>query len=267
LFKKVLTSEGNEDIALGFVRDLFGEDVRSVRPLVPYSLERVKQNLGKKVFSRTEVDFLCTNGSGKKFLLEMQVNKTKLFDWRSLYYLCVNFCSSYDKSGNKYADLVAVRSVNLLGFVMFPGEKSLNRFRLTEIESGRLLFDDIVFELGYFEFCKPDLSGRLKDVADFFRFGKVREGAPTYLQKAGEIVKFVNLSEEEIEMFETTETYEEHYADVIEAAVEDARAEAKEDLQRSYINSLVSAGASVEFVSSALKLPIDVVRGYLRPGA
>jgi hypothetical protein len=257
LFKKVLASEGNGDIALGFVRDLFEDDsIVEVRPLVPYNLSAIKEKFAKNVIDRTEVDFLCSDVRGKRFLFEMQVEKTDIFDWRSLYYLCMNFCSSYDREGKKYEDLVEVRSVNFLGYSMFGDERAFRRFQMRDIKSGEKLFDHTVFEIGFFEFCKPGLSGRLKHVSDFFRFGRVGDGAPEYLKKACGVVKFVNLSEEERNMIQNEETIEERYEGIRKAAVKDARKE--------YIVSLHENGVSVDDISKLLRESRSFVEDCLR---
>ncbi|MDR1604754.1 MAG: Rpn family recombination-promoting nuclease/putative transposase [Gracilibacteraceae bacterium] len=107
LFKKMLTDKGNDDIAAGFINDLFNVYVE-VTPLVPYDVQAMYDALKESKLIKTEVDFLCETHLGERFIIELQVAEQQNFSARALYYLCSRFCSTYNTSGLVYDDLKAI---------------------------------------------------------------------------------------------------------------------------------------------------------------
>jgi hypothetical protein len=209
----MLTDKGNEDIAAGFINDLFNVVVK-VTPLVPYDVQAIYDAAKESKLIKTEVDFLCETYAGERFIIELQVAEQQNFNARALYYLCSRFCSTYNMRGFAYDDLKAVKMMCLLGFSRnLENEYNkddkpyrIERYTLQN-EKGKEYAAKLL-DLRFFEYNQPNLEGRLGYISKFLLSGKIESDFPVYLQKAAKVVEYINLSEKEkrtMEMFQTLE--------------------------------------------------------------
>jgi hypothetical protein len=209
----MLTDKGNEDIAAGFINDLFDVNVK-VTPLVPYDVQVIYDTWRESKLIRTEVDFLCETSDDDRFIIELQVAEQQNFSARALYYLCSRFCSTYHIRGTAYDDLKAIKMMCLLGFSRNLDKEDEEKEQPYVIEKYTLQnvkgkgYIPKLLDLRFFEYNQPDLEGRLGYISKFLLSGKIEHDFPVYLQKAAKVVEYTNLSEKEkraMEMYVTLE--------------------------------------------------------------
>jgi predicted transposase/invertase (TIGR01784 family) len=116
-FKKIFGSEKNKDILIHFLNDMLGltgsqtiQWVEYLSPLQDPEIAAKKQSI---------VDVLCRDESGIKFIVEMQVAKTKGFEKRAQYYAAKTYAQQADKGG-EYHDLKEVIFIAIANCMLFP---------------------------------------------------------------------------------------------------------------------------------------------------
>ena len=140
-FKKILGTQGNEDVLQGMIGDFF-----EIRPAIEdititacYSIEAygeyVKRLRGNEEIDeklRQTVQDVAADIKIAGFGAEIQVKSDMYFSHRSLHYACNRFCSNYNLTGKmvkrydgkfiRYSSLKPVYTLNILGYTHFRGD-------------------------------------------------------------------------------------------------------------------------------------------------
>jgi predicted transposase/invertase (TIGR01784 family) len=118
-FKKIFGSEKNKDILIHFLNDILGfignqriHSVEFLSPIQDPEIAAKKQSI---------VDVLCHDEKGTKFIVEMQVAKTKGFEKRAQYYAAKAYAQQADK-GEQYYDLKEIIFIAIADCVLFPNK-------------------------------------------------------------------------------------------------------------------------------------------------
>jgi predicted transposase/invertase (TIGR01784 family) len=118
-FKKIFGSEKNKDILIHFLNDILGfvgsqaiQSVEFLSPLQDPDIAAKKQSI---------VDVLCRDEKGVKFIVEMQVAKSKGFEKRAQYYAAKAYAQQADK-GEEYYDLREIIFIAIADCVLFPNK-------------------------------------------------------------------------------------------------------------------------------------------------
>jgi len=118
-FKKIFGSEKNKDILIHFLNDILGligsQKIRSVEFL---STIQDPDIAAKK---QSIVDVLCQDIEGAKYIIEMQVTKTKGFEKRAQYYAAKAYAQQADQ-GERYHDLKEIIFIAIADCVLFPNK-------------------------------------------------------------------------------------------------------------------------------------------------
>jgi predicted transposase/invertase (TIGR01784 family) len=210
-FKKVLASEENKDILGGFISDFFEIAVSAEEITIenPYSIEVYKEFVkGTEVMTlRDTIKDVSASFKTANFISELQIKNSNYFDERALYYPFNRFCQNYDKAGDmkyttdgramRYSSLKPIYALNVLGYPHFQGDdEALRIFELYDPKRNKKFKE--LFRIGFFELTKTVIeTNNQKYWHDFFITGEVETQAPEYIKKASQIIKWVNLSEEE----------------------------------------------------------------------
>jgi hypothetical protein len=226
LARKIFSSNGNKDVIQAILHDFFEVDVKvsDISFANPYSidsyLELLKNGEIDQVYRQTITDVMV-NIQIADFQLEIQVEKTADFMERSEYYLCTGFTGNFNKlqevpNKSKFATLTPIYSLNVLAKNHIENDDfAFHCFEQFD-RVHQILFPGNYLVSGYFELNKPIIEKEiLRHWQTFFRTGEVEEGAPDYIKKAGDLVKYENLSKDEQKVLDALEKYEAIYETVL----------------------------------------------------
>jgi len=282
-FKKVLASEENKDILAGLIGDFFNVEVEELAIVNPYSIAAYMELVkGEEItVLRNTLKDVAATFKTADFVSECQIKKTLFYAERSLLYPLERFCQNYNKAGNmqidesgrlnRYSGMKPVYSLNILGYNHFDDEDALRIFELYDPERKKR-FEKRLLRLGYFELKKPNIETQnQKHWYDYFNTGTVSPDAPEYIQKAGRIIDFVNLTEEERTVAKSLERAQadydlEMYSSYVEGKAEGkaegiAEGEAKGNTERQAKTArlMLDEGLQPEIVAKCTELPLERV--------
>ena len=214
-FKRIFGNEHHKEVLISFlnsVLDLHGEhQVVEVKLADPYQVPRLQQ------FKETVLDIKATCQSGRKFIVEMQVEQQHSFHKRALYYSSKAYVEQLSH-GEDYATLKPVYFIGVLNFNIHSNSNCLSRHLLLDATTHEQNFRDFelyLIELPKFAKHESELSsivdkwifflkylgasgGEDKDFADIFA------DEPPLLQ-ALEIARYHSLSDDELSAYEAQE--------------------------------------------------------------
>jgi len=228
-FKKILASEEHKAITQGFIKDFFGLEVGldDIHIVNPYSIHAFEQQADRgeaaQKLQQTLRD-ITIEVVNADLAIEMQVHKEGHFIQRALYYLDDLYVSHYNDHQRRYMDLRPVWSMNLMGHLVFDDSRPLRTFSLR---------DDLTYEplvpvltcLGFFELTKTGTTPVLAGWRDFLLTGEAQNDDPSYIRVAADIIRWVNLSQEERDMDKLLEKALATQEAVIDYAREEGRSE------------------------------------------
>ena len=248
-FKKVLASEENKDILAGLIWDFFEIKATDIVIEKPYSIAVCKELVENEEITKLRQTLKDVSASFKvaDFVSEVQVKKTLYYEERALYYPFERFVQNYSKVESikigsdgkpiRYSSLRPIYALNILGYTLFEGDDdTLRIFELYDPKRNKRFKD--LLRIGFFELEKTKIETvNQKHWRDYFNTGEAKPGSPAYIKKASQIIKYVNLSEEERNVLSSIE-----------------RIEANEQAEREY---LVTEKAT-EIATNFIKLKIDL---------
>ena len=116
-FKKIFGSEKNKDILIRFLNDMITFKERS--PILDVTFIKTSQDPDIAIQKTSIVDILCTDEKGNKYIVEMQVAKTRGFEKRAQFYASKVY-SSQAHIGDEYQDLKEVIFLAIVDYDIFP---------------------------------------------------------------------------------------------------------------------------------------------------
>ena len=293
-FKRIFGNEQHKEILISFINsvlDLSGErQVVEVELANPYQVPRLEQ------FKETILDINATCQSGRKFIVEMQVERQRLFHKRALYYSSKAYVEQL-ASGVDYPELKPVYFIGVLNFSFTDNSSYLSRHLILDTATHEQRISD-------FEFCFIELpkfakhESELQSIVDkwiFFlkylgsRSGEDKDFVCIFaeeppLLRALEIARYHSLSRDELSVYEyqekrrrsDAETARTYKLDKQEEVRKEGRAEGlvegeqiglqkgrKEGLQIA-VKALEKRGFSTKAIADALQLDIAQVLELLQ---
>ncbi len=116
-FKRIFGTEKNQDILIHFINDVLGfegsEKVKEVTFL------KTAQDPDISFRKQSLVDVLCTDETGRQYIIEMQVAKTSGFEKRAQYYAAKAYGQQLAIGGD-YDQLKEIIFIAITDFLMFP---------------------------------------------------------------------------------------------------------------------------------------------------
>ena len=116
-FKKIFGTEKNKDILLHFLNDIlnFSEDnhiidIEFLSPILAPKIAVKKQSI---------VDVLCKDKQGVKYIIEMQVTKSRGFEKRAQYYASQVYGNQVN-IGDEYHELKEIIFIAIADCIIFP---------------------------------------------------------------------------------------------------------------------------------------------------
>jgi predicted transposase/invertase (TIGR01784 family) len=227
-FRKAFGSIDTKEILIGLINDLLGIKPESLVFENPYSIDDYKELLNGKEISvyRQTIRDISALMETTVFTAELQVLKTSYFAERSIYYPFDRFCKNYnkedttqtieaikqDKKSDRYASLVPVYALNILGFPLFTkDDDALRVFQLYDPKRKKKFIKDLI-QIGFFEYTKKTFeTENQKHWRDYFMDLNVSTSAPEYIRKAANIVEYANLAKEEQKVISVLEKNQADY--------------------------------------------------------
>jgi predicted transposase/invertase (TIGR01784 family) len=120
-FKRIFGTDKNKEILIHFLNDLLSfhigapiEEVTFLNPVLEPETAAQKQSI---------VDILCVDAKGAKYIIEMQVARTKGFEKRAQFYAAKVYAGQI-RSGEDYDNLKEIIFLAVVDFVMFPKKEN-----------------------------------------------------------------------------------------------------------------------------------------------
>jgi predicted transposase/invertase (TIGR01784 family) len=292
MFRKLFSSVEHRDIISGFLGDVLGLNVRPEDIVIknPYS---IKSYLEEK--RKADAEVASRSGTGRIVTLrevvhdvtlaiidtadvtiEMQLAEPNDFLKRMHYYLDDVYLSNYNRNssrGDRYATLKPVISLNILDFILFPGdERALRSFSYRDDDTGEQLGSNIRTEqssrplkqIGFFELQKSGVSdATVADWRDFIKTGVANPGASQVIQEAAKIVQYQNLAPEEREVIDTVEKTIDTYYALLSGAEKQGWEQGREQGREEIAARLLERGFPVLDVASLTGLEEAAIKGIL----
>ena len=283
-FKRIFGNEQHKEVLISFlnsVLDLGGEhQVVEVQLADPYQVPRLQQ------FKESIVGISATCQSGRKFIVEMQVESQHLFHKRALYYTSKAYVEQL-ATGVNYPELKQVYFIGVLNFNFTDSTNYLSRHLILDSATHEQRISDFEFcfiELPKFAKHESELISIIDKWIFFLRhlgsrsgeekdFARIFAEEPPLLQ-ALEIARYHSLNPDELYVYEAQEERRRSDAETARTykldKEEEVRAEGrvegeqiglekgrKEGLQIA-AKALAEQGLSIDAIAKALKL--DVAR-------
>lgn len=212
IFKKIFTSQGNEDLLKGFINTILGTTFKSVTPTIPYHIDTYKKykELDQGTVFRTEMDVLAITENGEQVIVEVQIQKHSSFLERTVYYLCKTYTNNYYQYDNEsnYKRLKPVYSINITDFDLFPeSRQALNIFCLQEQQTHLKMITKQgtpLLTIAYFSLTAPidDRLSLLYQWQSYLKYGKIDNVDNLYLKQAKACLDSQNLTVQEKELLD-----------------------------------------------------------------
>jgi len=122
-FKKAFASQGNVNSIIGLAKDILGIDIKKISFKQPYSIDSYIKMIKEKKFAAFQQTIRDLSASvvienkDSNFTVELQVEKTKDYLSRALYYHAQEYSEDYKI--NKYISLKPTYAINIIGYNMF----------------------------------------------------------------------------------------------------------------------------------------------------
>jgi predicted transposase/invertase (TIGR01784 family) len=272
-FKKIFGTEKNKDILLHFLNDILGfsedqsiVDIEFLSPILDPKIAVKKQSI---------VDVLCKDKKGVKYIIEMQVTKSRGFEKRAQYYASQVY-GNQANIGDEYHDFKEIIFIAIADCIIFPNK--------SHYKSDHVILDKVTYEHDlkdfYFTFIelpkfhksKEELSSIEEKWCYFFRHAhetteeelKRIMGSDTIIHRAYTALDQFNWSENELATYEELKRI--HMDNKAARAQEsyDAKAEGetigikKEKMQTA--KRLLQAGCGADLVAQATNLSKEQIK-------
>ena len=238
-FKRIFGNEQHKEVLISFlnsVLNLSGErQVVEVQLADPYQVPRLKH------LKETVLDIKATCQSGRKFIVEMQVEQQHSFHKRALYYSSKAYVEQLPR-GRDFPELKPVYFIGVLNFKTTANSGYLSRHLILDAETHEQHIDDFEFcfiELPKFAKHESELQGIVDKWIFFLKYlgssgGEDKDFARIFaneppLLRALEIAYYHSLSKAELSAYEAQEKRRLIEAENVYTSRLEGRAEGREE--------------------------------------
>ncbi len=269
-FKKIFGTEENKDLLISFINSVISEEdhVVEITLLNPYSSIDFKGDKG------SILDIKAKDSKGNYFDIEVQVSDEGDYDKRALHYWAKLYAGQMG-AGKDHSTLRKTIGIHILNFNCIPNnEKYINKFIITEANSGQHYFQDLAIytiELDKFTDTIDEninlILPRIKNGLD--RWATFLTNAPNLdrnnlpkelsndpcIKKALDVLNTLSLNTEEREF------YEDHlkWLRIEASTVKKAEAKAEVNKAREVARKLIKRGYPLEEIAEDSGLSIEEV--------
>ena len=214
-FKRIFGNEQHKDILISFINSVL--DLSGERQVVELELADPYQVPQLEHLKDTVLDISATCQSGRKFIVEMQVERQRLFHKRALYYSSKAYVEQL-ASGVDYSELKQVYFIGVLNFNFTDSSDYLSRHLILDAATHEQRISDFEFcfiELPKFAKHDSELSSIIDKWIFFLKYlgsrgGEDKDFARIFareppLLRALEIERYHSLSGDELSVYEAQE--------------------------------------------------------------
>ena len=218
----------------------------------------------------------CTDGLGKQYLVEMQVEKVKGFANRIIHNLSKCY-SSLPEKGGKYPDMHDVILIAVMDFTLFEElEKFHSIYILKDIETNFAPFNQLkvcCLELAKFHKTEKELADMLDKWCFFLKEAQNLKMRPDVLEKevfepAFEKAEVANMTIEEKESYDAALQRVRDKKGMLDQSWDDGKAEGKAegkaDTQREIALKMVDEGMDLPHIAKLIGLSEDEIRKLIK---
>lgn len=219
-FKKIFGTEKNKDILIHFLNDILGfsenSSIKDIEFLSPI------QEPETSTHKQTIVDVLCKDTHGSRYIIEMQVAKSRGFEKRAQYYAAKSYVRQANV-GDAYHDLKEIIFIAIADCEIFPDKSSY--------KSDHIILDKVTykqdlkdFSFTFIELAKFNKNAKeLSSIEDkwcyFFKHAhETKEedlqriiGKDTIIHKAYDALNQFHWTEKELTIYENMKRDERDY--------------------------------------------------------
>ena len=272
-FKRIFGNEQHKEVLISFlnsVLDLSGErQVVEVELANPYQVPRLEQ------FKETILDINATCQSGRKFIVEMQIEQQHSFHKRALYYSSKAYVEQLPR-GVDYPRLKPVYFIGVLNFKTMSNSGYLSRHMILDSVTHEQHFHDFEFcliELPKFAKHESELSSIVDKWVFFLKylgskggedkdFANIFADEPPLLQ-ALEIARYHSLSRDELSVYEYQEKRRRIEAENARTQRVLGHAEGRHQVLQIAAQALAKSGFSADAIAQQLQIDITEVQKLL----
>ena len=270
-FKKIFGEEVSKDLLIAFLNDLL-EGEREVKDITFLNKERI----GVSPDDRSAIyDVLCESPSGECFIVEMQNQRQRHFDDRSIYYVSKALGSQGEKGKAWDFHLNAVYGVFFMNFPFRANERNqrcgINKLRTNVVlmdEDLKVRFSDVMkmvyIQLPFFEkdedACKSNFERWiyvLKNMETLKRMPFKAKNA--VFEKLEEIVDVASLNKEDRVQYDRSLKAYRDYNNTIDFAREEGKEEGKIEERKNIARKLKSLGMDVPQIEESTGLSAEEI--------
>lgn len=210
-FKRIFGSERNKDILIHFLNDMISfQEGGAIKEVTFLKADQDPEIASKK---QSIVDVLCVDEQDKKYIVEMQVARSKGFEKRAQYYAAKAYVNQLNRS-EKYENLKEIIFLAITDFVMFPNKSAYKSDHIVlDRQSYERDLKDFSFtfvELPKFTLSINDLKTMTEKWCYFFKHAdETKEkdleqitGSDAILKRAYEELNQFSWNEEELNTYE-----------------------------------------------------------------
>jgi predicted transposase/invertase (TIGR01784 family) len=204
-FMKLFGNDLNKSLTMDFLNSIFDftgqEEIRKI------SFEHTVHVKRSEEEKMSILDVFCTDGKGRKFIIEVQLKKFVAFE-KGVQYFCHKVHSSQQSTKSDYSDIYPVSTLIICDFKIFPPDvPCVSHHFMVETETSKTFLNETGYtfvELPKFEHKKDEkLISKDQWV---FMLKNYREGPPKDPEKsiieAFEILEMGKWTKEEINEYE-----------------------------------------------------------------
>ncbi|MEI6790848.1 MAG: Rpn family recombination-promoting nuclease/putative transposase, partial [Myxococcaceae bacterium] len=148
-FKRIFGTEKNQDILIHFLNDILKLSKSPIQEIQFLPTVQIPEVAAQRM---SAIDVLCQDQSGKRFIVEMQVESEPGFEKRAQYYAAKAYVEQRGKE-EVYADLKSITFLAITSHTLFPNKNAyLSQHRMLDIETHE--HDLVEFNFAFLELTK-----------------------------------------------------------------------------------------------------------------
>jgi predicted transposase/invertase (TIGR01784 family) len=260
-FKRIFGSEGNKDILIHFLNDIFD---RTNNPIKEVTIEKTSQDpkaAGERI---SFVDVFCKDAQGHHFIVEMQVASDIAFLKRAQYYAAKAYIEQRDKKAD-YIDLKEVIFLAITDFTLFPSKPDYLSHHATldkkTYEQDLKDFSFSFLELPKFNKKKEELVTLIEKWAFFLKYASETNetdvalvaGSDQIITKAYDAVNRFYWTKEELAAYEEADMQRLAAINILKTAHLEGRQAEKFDVAK----SMLKEGLAIHVIQKVTGLSKD----------
>ena len=271
-FKKLFSNEQHKNILISFLNSILdraeGKKIVDVVINDPHNLPDILED------KSSVVDVACTDQSGARYIIEMQVVKQEYFAQRAQYYAALGLSHQLQKRG-LYRHLKPVIFVGILGFNISDDTSYIDHHYILSQNTGKRAFAHLEWhtvELKKFHKTLDELETDIDKWIYFLKNAQIHEDVPKSFQEVDEmkeafgIIERMKWTEKEYTVYErdldrvrVADSEQAAVLNDIERGVEKGLQQGRQEGRQEIALRLLKKNFDLQDIVEATELSIEVI--------